>query len=110
MVPKNAKNGKVENLMNGEVTATNILSTAFTGDLTGDVSGNAATATLAVGVEHQSGPDILIATLTGAFGSPTSLVNGSLFTYKNTTDSKIYLVAVVDNAFYLTELTAAAAE
>lgn len=81
------------------------------GNLTGDVTGNADTATLAVGVEHGSGADILIATLTTAFGDPATLADGTLFTYAETTSNpdKIYLVAVVGDAFWVQELTAAAA-
>lgn len=93
-------------LVVGSVTASTV-----TADLTGDVTGNADTATLAAGVEHGEGADILIATLTTAFGDPAGLADGSVFTYAETTSDpdKIYLVIVVDGAFYLEELAAAAA-
>ncbi len=70
----------------------------------------ARAATIAHGVAHGSGENILIATLTTAFGDPATLADGSLFTYANTTDSKVYVVIVVNDAFYLQEMTAAAAE
>lgn len=84
----------------------------LTGDVTGDVTGNADTATLAVGVKHGRGADILIATLTTAFGDPAELADGSVFTYAETTSNpdKIYIVIVVGDAFWLEEMTAAAAE
>lgn len=58
-----------------------------------------------------SGADILIATLTTAFGDPATLADGSMFIYSETTSNpdKIYLVMVMGGAFYLEELTAAAA-
>lgn len=61
-------------------------------------------------VETKTGEDILIATLTTAFGNPSNILDGTLFVYKDTTASKVYLVVVYDDAFYLEELSAAAAE
>ena len=56
---------------------------------------------------HHTG--ILIADLTAAFADPATLNNGWVGIYKNDSDSKIYFVTVVGGAFYLEELTAAAA-
>ena len=58
-----------------------------------------------------SGADILIATLTTAFGDPATLDDGFVAIYKETTSNpdKMYLVTVMADAFYLQELTAAAA-
>lgn len=61
-------------------------------------------------VETKTGEGILIATLTTAFGNPSNILDGTLFVYKDTTASKVYLVVVYDDAFYLEELSAAAAE
>lgn len=63
---------------------------------------------LSVGVD--SGAGILIADLTSAFGNPATIADGTVFVYKDTGTSKIYLVIVIDDAFYLEELSAAAAE
>lgn len=58
-----------------------------------------------------SGANILIATLTTAFGDPATLDDGFIAIYKETTSNpdKMYLVTVMADAFYLQELTAAAA-
>lgn len=105
VVPKRARKGKVEGLMDGLVTATEIKSTLFTGAVTG----KATEAVLAEGVEWGDDDGILIADLTAAFGDPATLADGALFVFKNTADSKVYLVAVSGDAFFLEELTAAAA-
>lgn len=52
---------------------------------------------------HHTG--VALADLTAAFGAPATLPNGSLFTYKNDTDAKIYLVAVVGSVFQAVEMT-----
>lgn len=58
-----------------------------------------------------SGADVLIATLTTAFGDPAGLADGSIFIYVETTSNPdvVYLVMVYGGAFYLQALTAAAA-
>lgn len=78
---------------------------------TGDFTVDTITATSGVITKHGSGPDILIATLTAAFGDPATLPGGSVFTYAETTSNpdKIYLVVVSGDKFWLEELTAAAA-
>lgn len=90
------------------VTGAKLLSTddyeMGTLETTGKVKAGGGTVT-----KHGTGGDILIATLTTAFGNPTGLDNGALFTYKDTTANKYYLVVVIGSAFYLEELTAAAA-
>jgi hypothetical protein len=60
-------------------------------------------------VPYGSHTGILIADLTATFGDPATLSDGFTAVYKNTTDSKIYTVHVVDGAYYLHEATAAAA-
>jgi hypothetical protein len=75
----------------------------------GNLTAALVTASSGVVTKHGTGADILIATLTAAFGDPAGLTNGSLFSYKDTVASKYYLVVVIGGAFYLEELTAAAA-
>jgi len=52
---------------------------------------------------HHTG--VALADLTATFGAPAGLSNGSMFTYKNDTDSNIYLVVVVGSVFQIEELT-----
>lgn len=58
---------------------------------------------------YGTGADILIATLTAAFGAPAAGRNGEVMVYRDTTGNKSYLVTIADGAFYLEELTAALA-
>jgi hypothetical protein len=48
---------------------------------------------------------VALADLTATFGDPATLDNGSMFVYKNTTDSKTYLVVVIASVFQVEELT-----
>lgn len=52
---------------------------------------------------HHTG--VALADLTATFGAPAGLDNGSIFTYTNDTDSKIYLVVVVGSVFQIEEVT-----
>lgn len=76
-----------------------------------DLSAGLVTASKGVVTKKGSGADILIATLTTAFGDPAGIADGTLFIYAETTSNpdKIYLVMVHTGAFWLEELTAAAA-
>lgn len=80
-------------------------------DDSGDVHiGSLKVSTGAV-LPYGSGADILIARLQAAFGDPATLDDGWVGVYKETTSNpdKIYLVTVVADAFWLEEMTAAAA-
>jgi hypothetical protein len=55
--------------------------------------------------KNESHTGVALADLTAAFGAPAGLDNGSLFTYTNSTDGKIYIVAVVGSVFQIAEMT-----
>ena len=56
------------------------------------------------------GTGIAIAQLSAAFGDPSAIPDGRLFVYENEADSKVYLVVVVEGAYYITaNMTAASA-
>lgn len=52
---------------------------------------------------HHTG--VALADLTAAFGAPATLPNGSIYTYKNDTDSAKYIVVVVGSVFQIVAVT-----
>lgn len=116
-VPRLAKRG-VDARQEVDIAALEEDVTGLEGEIEDIIDGTTATgdallaraATVAYGVAHSSGENILIATLTTAFGDPATLADGSIFTFEDTTTNKAYIVIVVGHAFLLGEMTAAAAE
>lgn len=68
-----------------------------------EVTGKVKASPMVTKDAHHTG--VALADLTAAFGAPATLDNGSIFTYKNDTDAKIYLVVVVGSVFHIEELT-----
>ena len=91
-----------DQIVDDAVTAAKILETA-------DVVVDTITCTSGVITKYGTHTGVALADLTATFGDPAGLTNGTVFTYKNTTDSKVYLVAVVNGGFAIEELTAVAA-
>ena len=110
-VPRLAKhNAGLDDAAAGSILGTSLEAEAVThakvdhdGDFTmGSVSAKCITT-------YGTHTGVALADLTAAFGDPAGLTNGTLLTYKNTTDSKVYLVCVVNGGFAIEELTAVSA-
>lgn len=71
----------------------------------GTVEATKVTATSGVVTKYAHHTGVALADLTAAFGNPAALDNNILYLYKNDTDAKIYVVAVVGSVFQIAELT-----
>ena len=98
------------NITETAVKVTGTLEVTGTQTLTGVTTHTAKSAfSAALNTKRGSGANILIATITAAFGDPAVLGNGFIGTYKDTGTNKIYIVTIDTGAWYLVEVAAAAA-